>query len=68
MPASRHFFVSSKNAFAGSAMIGIVEASGRSKERIFATQLMCSRIWIAKFIRLCLDKKDYHNIVIPYSL
>jgi hypothetical protein len=29
---------------------------------------MCSRIWIAKFIRLCLDKKDYHNIVIPYSL
>lgn len=30
--------------------------------------LMCSRIWIAKFIRLCLDKKDYHNIVIPYSL
>lgn len=34
MPASRHFFVSSKNAFAVSAMIGIVEASGRSKERI----------------------------------
>ena len=30
--------------------------------------LMCSRIWIAKFIRLCLDKRDYHNIVIPYSL
>lgn len=29
---------------------------------------MCSRIWIAKFIRLCLDKKDYHNIVIRYSL
>lgn len=30
--------------------------------------LMCSRIWIAKFILLCLDKRDYHNIVIPYSL
>ena len=29
---------------------------------------MCSRIWIAKFIRLCLDKRNYHNIVIPYSL
>lgn len=28
---------------------------------------MCSRIWIAKFIRLCLDKRNYHNIVIPYS-
>lgn len=29
---------------------------------------MCSRIWIAKFIRLCLDKRENHNIVIRYSL
>lgn len=29
---------------------------------------MCSRIWIAKFIRLCLDKRNYHNIVIPYDI
>lgn len=29
---------------------------------------MCSRIWIAKFIRLCLDKRENHNIEIRYSL
>jgi hypothetical protein len=29
---------------------------------------MCSRIWIAKFIPLCLDKRENHNIVIRYSL
>lgn len=29
---------------------------------------MCLRMKIVKFIPLCLDKRDYHNIVIPYSL